>query len=202
MDTRLLLIYCMTIFTASMIPGPSSMLALAQGARYGIWAGTLSGIGNAIASICQAAIALLAITQIGNLSTSTLAIIKYIGAAYIIYIGIGLLKVESFSHPNETRLKGDSPNSLSHVWNGFSFAIFNPKAITFFAAFFPQFIDQGTPTQPQIIAIFAPIALIAFICFIFYAIAGHALMKVMDRTRHIGKIFGGLIIGAGILMLL
>lgn len=202
MDVKLLSVYCFTIFVASIIPGPSSILALTQGARYGLSAGALSGFGNVIASLLQGVIALLVIMQVGRISPIVLEYIKYLGAAYIIYLGAKLLKIESFGADHEAASTEVSVNGCKHLWDGFAFAIFNPKALTFFAALFPQFV-KGGEIDPKLIAlIFLPIAIIAFVCFIFYVIAGRLLISLMNRTRHIGKVFGGMIILAGCILLL
>lgn len=202
MDTKILSVYCFTIFIASIIPGPSSLLALTQGARYGLSAGALSGVGNVIASVLQGILALLVISQLGKISPSALELIKYFGAAYIIYLGITLLKVESFGPSPESKAATTSVKGYKHLWDGFAFAIFNPKALTFFAALFPQFIEGGVVSIELLALIFLPIAVIAFACFIFYVIAGNLLIGLMGRTRHIGKIFGGMIIVAGGFLLL
>lgn len=202
MDIKILSVYCFTIFVASIIPGPSSLLALTQGARYGLSAGALSGVGNVIASVLQGILALLVISQVGKISPSALEFIKYFGAAYIIYLGITLLKVESFGPSPEAASSATSIKGYRHLWDGFAFAIFNPKALTFFAALFPQFVEGGAISFELLALIFLPIAIIAFACFIFYVIAGSLLIGLMSRTRHIGKIFGGMIIIAGGFLLL
>lgn len=202
MDIKLLSVYCFTIFIASIIPGPSSLLALSQGARYGVTAGVLSGFGNVIASVLQGILALFAILQLGTISPESLGIIKVVGAAYIVYLGASLLKVKSFGLASESITEKASVTAGRHLWNGFAFAIFNPKAITFFAALFPQFVVREAITAQLLATIFLPIALIAFICFIFYVIAGKAIIGLMSGTKHIGKILGSLIIAAGAILLI
>jgi homoserine/homoserine lactone efflux protein len=185
-----------------MIPGPSSMLALTQGARYGWTAGILSGLGNVAASVTQGIISFFAIYQLGELSVISLQVIKYIGAIYIIYLGFSLFKVESFDADPDTMTKSHSENLLKYFSDGFVFAIFNPKALTFFAAIFPQFANGSSTSTSLMIAIFTPIAVIAFMCFIFYVFAGKLIMNLFNKTRHIGKLFGGLIVLSGVLFLL
>lgn len=145
---------------------------------------------------------MLVISQVGKISPSALEFIKYFGAAYIIYLGITLLKVESFGPSPEAASSATSIKGYRHLWDGFAFAIFNPKALTFFAALFPQFVEGGAISFELLALIFLPIAIIAFACFIFYVIAGSLLIGLMSRTRHIGKIFGGMIIIAGGFLLL
>jgi threonine/homoserine/homoserine lactone efflux protein len=182
-----------------MIPGPSSMLALTQGARYGWTAGILSGLGNVFASVLQAVITYIIIWQIGEISVAFLRIIKYTGAAYIIYLGLMLLKIESFDVAPEVTDRSDGNSLIGYFSDGFVFAIFNPKALTFFAAMFPQFVSGGSINVKIVMLIFTPIAIISFSCFIFYVFTGRLVMKVINETRHIGRLFGSLIILSGII---
>ena len=201
MSLHLLIIYCTTILIASMIPGPSSLLAIRQGVQFGMVVGTISALGNVIASLLQAIIAFFIISQIGKISTTLLFIIKLIGSAYIIYLGITLLKVHSFSNALDDNDNKKDNNYIKHCFDGFAFAIFNPKAIMFFAALFPQFVDGGMLNLQNILLIFVPIGSIAFVCFMVYVLAGSALFRLFGASPHIGKIFGTSIILAGLALL-
>lgn len=197
MNVQLLIVYCITIFIASIIPGPSMLLAFIQGNRFGIVAGCIAALGNVIASVIQGAIALLVIVETGSISSKLLLIIKFIGSAYIIYLGLTLFKVNEFSKPTETNINHQNVSALKHCWYGFTFAIFNPKALTFFAALFPQFVTNQSITLQTLMNIFVPIILIAFICFMLYVIGGNTLFRLLGDTKHIGKILGSIIILAG-----
>lgn len=172
-----------------------------QGSRFGVMAGTLSATGNVFASVIQGTAALFLIHQVGHLSPDTLWLIKIFGALYILYLGATLLKVKSFGDTPEDTTYSREAKPLVHLWNGFAFAILNPKALTFFAALFPQFID-GSAISTQILAVvFLPIIVIAFACFMLYVVAGKMLIGLLSRTVHTGKVLGGLIMLAGISLL-
>lgn len=202
MSTTAFILYCMTIFTASIIPGPSMLLALTQGSRFGWAAGAMSALGNVIASLVQGIVALLIVVEIGQLSSTVLWALKIAGAAYIVYMGITLLSLQGFGEPPGEDTAPPAGNLTAHLWNGFAFAIFNPKALTFFAALFPQFVSSEPISTPALATIFLPIAVIAFGCFMLYVTAGKLLMRLLGATQHIGKILGGSIIlaGAGLLL--
>lgn len=187
MNNQIFLTYCVTIFIASMIPGPSSMLALTQGARYGWVAGIFSGLGNVVASVSQGIVAYALIYQLGGVSPTFLEIIKYVGASYIIYLGVTLFKVDSFGSGPDIASGINKHGLFKCFYDGFAFAIFNPKALTFFAAMFPQFINGSALNARHIAAIFSPIAIIAFVCFLFYVFAGKLIMNLMKKTQHIGS---------------
>ena len=178
------------------------MLALTQGARYGWTAGIFSGLGNVVASVIQGVLAYTLIYQLGGISPAFLNIIKYIGAAYIIYLGVSLFKVNSFGSGPNAMVENKKQGLLKCFYDGFAFAIFNPKALTFFAAMFPQFVNGKSVSIELVAIIFSPIALIALACFMFYVFAGKLIMSFMSKTQHIGKFFGGIIVLSGIVFLL
>ena len=177
------------------------LLALTQGSKLGITAGVFSAFGNVVASVTQGIVALFFIVKAGQLSPSLLFAIKIIGAAYIVYLGTTLLSVSGFGEPAKTTLVKERFVARKCVWDGFAFAIFNPKALTFFAALFPQFVRSGEVTAQTIFIVFAPIVIIAFICFMSYVVAGVALFRLLGSSKHIGKLLGGGIILAGISLL-
>jgi threonine/homoserine/homoserine lactone efflux protein len=193
--------YCAAIFVASMIPGPSMLLALTQGARFGLGAGMLGGFGNLLASLLQALVAFLLLFEVGRLSGQALAAIRIVGAIYIIYLGIRLLGVKSFFSGGDSPAVYEKRSRLRHFRDGFAFAIANPKAITFFAALFPQFV-QGQGWQWSVLfTVFLPIASIALGCYLIYVMAGLALVRLFDRAPHVGYFFGAAIILAGVALL-
>jgi threonine/homoserine/homoserine lactone efflux protein len=200
MTFYLLLAYCSAIFIASIIPGPSMFLALLQGSEYGIFAGFIGAIGNVIASLVQAVITYYIIIKIGGISSSIFFWLKIFGAVYIIYVGVKLLPIKNFAKPSDGNIQR-SESIIRHGIDGFLFAILNPKALTFFAALFPKFVHPGAIEWAVILAVFMPIAIIAFVCFMAYVVAGSNLIKIFNSTIHIGKIFGIFIISSGIILL-
>ncbi|WP_438044384.1 LysE family translocator [Sorangium sp. So ce128] len=186
MSTEVLLAYCMAIFVASIIPGPSMLLALAKGANHGWGAGALSGAGNIAATIVQAVASYLVILKVGSLSSTLLLGMKLVGALYIFCIGWTLMGVANFGSDREVAARAGS--SWQHVRDGFMFAIVNPKAIVFFAALFPQFV--GRSVAGSVIAIGVPIVTIGFACFMIYVVAGRVMVEILGHGRHVGKIFG------------
>ncbi|ABM57806.1 hypothetical protein Veis_2056 [Verminephrobacter eiseniae EF01-2] len=81
------------------------------------------------------------------------------------------------------------------------FAPFNPKALLFFAARLPQFIDRRQIGMQNLLLIFNPIGQIASACFMAYALAGVAIRKILGKSRHGGKVLGLSIAMAGVALL-
>jgi homoserine/homoserine lactone efflux protein len=201
MTFELFAAYCSAIFIASIIPGQSMFLALLQGSYYGILAGFFGSIGNVIASLIQATIAYFIIVKVGGISPSIFFYLKIIGAIYIIYIGITLLPIKKFEKPYAENLQ-PSASAIKHGADGFLFAIVNPKALAFFAALFPKFVRTNISSTEWLTlpTVFIPIAVIAFICFMTYVVAGSNLIKIFNSTKYIGRILGTLVISYGVIL--
>ncbi len=88
MSFSFLLLFSMTVFVASIIPGPSMLLALTHGMHYGAKRTIASAMGNVTVTIIQAAVSLAGLGTILIASETTFQLIKWAGAAYLIYMGI------------------------------------------------------------------------------------------------------------------
>lgn len=135
-------------------PGPGVVLTLSNALRYGFF-NTFSGI---FGVACGAAVvAGISATSVGLiLASSTLAftLMKYLGAAYLVYLGVKLLRaapLEININTYEDGLAGSSKSSksLRYFIEGLSLQFTNPKAVFFFMSIFPQFIDSGRSYLPQ-----------------------------------------------------
>lgn len=196
MNAGLLITYCTTIFIASIIPGPSMMLAMSVGQKKNSFLlGNLAALGNVTASIIQALASIFVVYTIGSIHEEILTTLKMIGAIYIIYIGIQLFKVNHLMMENVANKKREM---LSSFIDGFALAIANPKAIIFFVAFFPAFIDSGSPLIKQLFIILTPITIIAYLCFLSYVLAGNMLRKIFSNNIFINRALAIGIICAGV----
>ena len=195
------LVYCGTIFVASIIRGPSMLLALTHGIRYGLKRSLMTAAGNATASGLQAAIALTGLGAILFASEWVFQIIKWAGAAYLIYIGFMMWRSPGLHAGNSQ--SEDAPTGRG--WNlfrqAFIVAMGNPKAVVFFTALFPQFISQAQPGFLFYSAMTISLTLIAFICMMIYSIGGLRLAGLI-RSARVGKLLsktvGGLFVGGGL----
>ncbi|MDU4093746.1 MAG: LysE family transporter [Pantoea sp.] len=195
MNTGLLLTYCTTIFIASMIPGPSMMLAMCVGQKKnGFMLGNVAALGNVTASVIQALISLFVIHTLGDISENLLKVIKIAGAIYIIYIGVKIFMANGIDSNDVSDQKS---RIITTFIQGFVFAIANPKAIVFFVAFFPAFIDINTSILSQAFVILFPVAAIAWACFLSYVLAGGLLRTLFKDNVYISCAFALGIMGTG-----
>lgn len=202
MSFNFVLLFSMTVFVASIIPGPSMLLALTHGMQYGAKRTIASAMGNVTVTLIQASVSIAGLGTILIASETTFQIIKWAGAAYLIYMGIRMLCSSNMSL---------SPNELNHTnkWNSlkkmYLQAAFvtagNPKAILFFTAVFPQFIDPNAAYLSQFCILISICAFIAFNCFMIYAIGGQKIVSLLSKAtigKYIKRVIGSTFIGAGI----
>src|SRR6185503_2286770 len=171
-----LLLFSIVAFVGIATPGPTVLLALTNGSRFGVRS-SLPGMAGAVLSdfvlISAVAIGLGALLAASEVWFSA---VKWVGVAYLAYLGIRLIRSNgSFAVPD----KPSSPNQASAraiFLRSFFVAVTNPKGYLFFSAFLPQFIAPTEPQIPQYIALAVTFASIDFVVMLGYALAGaHAI---------------------------
>ena len=126
-------------------PGPAVLYITARSASQGRLAGLVSVLAIETANFLQAAAAALGLSAILLSSALAFDVVEYLGAAYLVYIGIRKLLDSGNGSGDETVTQ----ESLSRIyWQGFAVNILNPKTALFFLAFLPQFVD---PTKGNVI---------------------------------------------------
>jgi threonine/homoserine/homoserine lactone efflux protein len=91
MSFHFILLYTMTVFIASIIPGPSMLLAITHGMQHGARKTMVSAMGNVAVTFIQASISVAGLGTILMASESVFHIIKWAGAAYLIYVGAAMM---------------------------------------------------------------------------------------------------------------
>ncbi|HCQ64617.1 MAG TPA: LysE family translocator [Rhodobacteraceae bacterium] len=127
-------------------PGPSHLLMLSNSAANGFGRALFTAGGDLTANFFQMLAAGLGLAALIATSAAALSVIKWLGVAYLVYIGLRMIRRAG------TRLDlGTAPRSTRRaLWlQGFLTSASNPKAVVFFAALFPQFIDPNTAFWPQ-----------------------------------------------------
>jgi threonine/homoserine/homoserine lactone efflux protein len=183
-----------------LIPGPAVLYITARSASQGRMAGFVSVLAIETANFFQALAAALGLSAILLSSALAFDVVKYLGAAYLIYLGIRKLLAAHDGMENETVKR----ESLSRIyWQGFMINILNPKTALFFFAFLPQFVDpaKGNVTAQTLLlgSIFVGMAIITDSL---YALLASSLAGRLAENRGFQKgqrYFAGLVyVGLGI----
>ncbi len=126
-----------------LLPGPSMLFLVARGAAGGRRVGVLSalGVGSATATFVLATA--LGLTAVLATSALALSVLRFAGAAYLVWLGIGVLRSRGVAASSETPRLPVSRSDWASWRQGYVVGIANPKVALFFLAFFPQFLDPG-----------------------------------------------------------
>ena len=182
------------------VPGPAVLYITARSASQGRTAGLVSVLAIETANLIQAVAAALGLSAILLSSALAFDVVKYLGAAYLIYLGIRKL----ISSNNSSEVEEIKKESLSRIyWQGFVINLLNPKTALFFFAFLPQFINPnaGNPTSQSLLLGFIFVGM-AIITDSLYALAASSLATKLSGNKNFQKgwqTFAGFVyIGLGI----
>ena len=181
-------------------PGPDMIYVITRGMTHGQRAGILSAIGVICGILVHTTAAALGLTIIFQTSAIAFLIIKYLGAIYLIYLGIKAWRDKSSLH-----LQASSSIVSSHqlFWQGVLSNVLNPKIAIFFLAFLPQFVDkQSGQVTLQLILLgltFAGFGL-CFLLAVGYSsgVIGSWLTRRPNYTSLLQRLAGGVLIGLGV----
>ena len=141
-------VYMATVLLFMSTPGPSHLLVISVSMSNGFQRSLATAAGDLTANALQIILAGLGLAVIVTNSQYGFSVVKWLGVTYLIWIGVRTLLASFNSNDSESKAKVESLQSL---WlRGFITSAANPKAVVFFAALFPQFLNPNTPVLPQI----------------------------------------------------
>ncbi|WP_407637768.1 LysE family translocator [Afifella pfennigii] len=199
MELSTFLTYLAACIAIVIVPGPTVTVIIANSMRHGARAGLLNVAGT------QAGIAIMLLVLAFGLSTVVAFLgeaffwLKLVGAAYLVWLGIKLLR-------SDGRLGGGDAagKSRNWFWQGFIVIWSNPKALFFFGAFIPQFVDPSGSTVLQTVFLGLVFMAVATILDGAYALAaGRTGLLLSRRNVRLVEVFGGTcLVGGGLWMAL
>ncbi|MEU4404714.1 LysE family translocator [Streptosporangium sp. NPDC023963] len=148
-DLPALALFAAATLALLLVPGPAVLYIVTRSVAQGRSAGLVSVLGIHLGSLVHVAAAALGVSALLAASSTGFTIVKYLGAAYLIWLGVRKLMTrsngeESFEPRTATRSR--------MFWEGFVVNVLNPKTAIFFLAFLPQFADpEAGPIAPQIV---------------------------------------------------
>ena len=181
------------------IPGPTVMVvvsyALGRG-RSSAWA-TVPGV--TLGDFTAMTVSLLGAGAVLAASATLFTVLKFCGAAYLVWLGIQLWRAD----PAPQALTGLKARADGRrmFWNSFVVTALNPKSIVFFVAFLPQFVDPAAPLAPQFVILEATFLTLAALNVAIWAVLVEQVRARFQRTatlRLLNRVGGGFLIGAGL----
>jgi len=191
--------YVVTVFIFLLSPGPSHIFMLSTSLSHGFNKSWATGAGDLSAHIWQISVASIGLVSFIYAFQNLFAIIKWAGVAFLIYLGIVQFRKKSTSI---NRSKDNEQSLISFFWRGFVTSSSNPKAVVFFAALFPQFINTSESTAHQF-AILGLTYIIIDGCFLmFYGYFADWLSNRFEKhiDKYLNKISGSLLVGSAVLL--
>jgi threonine/homoserine/homoserine lactone efflux protein len=175
-----------------LIPGPSVLYIITRSVAQGRRAGLASVLGIELAGLTHAIAAALGLSALLLTSALAFSVVKYLGAAYLIYLGVRTLLAREESH----QPLAPAPKSFSQVFaQGFLVNLLNPKTALFFYAFLPQFVAPAHgAVVGQILVLGALFVLLAACTDSLYALLSSTVGTFLFRRacfRRIQRYFTG-----------
>jgi threonine/homoserine/homoserine lactone efflux protein len=137
------LVFLSAAVLLAIAPGPGMLYVLARSLAGGKREGVLSALGTFLGGMVHVFAAAAGISVVLAKSASAFAAVKYAGAAYLCYLGIGMILEASRNHqpPNDLARKA-AFSAKNPLWQGVSTEVLNPKTALFFLSFIPQFVHR------------------------------------------------------------
>lgn len=192
-------LFILTAVTLNLYPGPDTLYILGRSAAQGRAAGVVSALGIGSGAVIHSLLGALGLTAVVAASAMAFSVIKWAGAAYLVYLGVSMLLAKS-----EGPAKAAPPQSLRRIYvQGVLTNVLNPKVALFFLALIPQFIAPGA-THPGLAFLFLGLTFVTTgtVWCLIVAVAGGALNRLLGGGGKGGlwlkRVGGGLLAGLGL----
>jgi homoserine/homoserine lactone efflux protein len=180
-------------------PGPAVLMVIAQGLRRGVPAGLSATLGILAGNTFYFALSATSLGALIAASYEMFLVVKWVGAAYLIWLGIAMFRGRS----SPLSVDPARPARLLRVFAyGVALQLANPKALLFFVALLPQFIDPAQRVMPQIVILGVTSVVLEFLALLAYSVAASRCSVVVMRSRFArmtDRVAGSCLIGAGLL---
>lgn len=201
MELQTFLLFAMTTAVVNLSPGPTSILMASQGAGNGLKRTLFALFGVCCATAIYFGLSATGIASLIVASNTLFQTIKWIGVAYLLYLGFTAIFSKSGGLVLRSGFSKRKPSSL--FAQGFLVELSNPKALLYFSAVLPQFLDVTRPIAPQFLVMWGTSFVLQCVVCSGYAYLGERIVR--GGVKHwvitiINKTAGGALIFAGLKM--
>lgn len=194
-------LFVLSAFLLNVTPGPDTLYIVGRSTAQGLRAGVLAALGIGAGALVHVSAAALGLSAILAASATAFTVVKLIGAAYLLYIGVGLIR--SAGVPTRPAALESRELSMRSVFlQGFLTNVLNPKVALFFLAFLPQFVASDAPSKPLaflLLGVIFDFNGTLWNLFVAWSTAHlHKLAPSAAFRRWFNRCIGGLFIGVGI----
>jgi len=180
-------------------PGPTVMLVVSYGLSQGRRSAWYTAPGVGLGDLTALGFSLAGLGAVLAASAAAFTVLKWAGAAYLLYLGLRMWRRGCALGPVRA---GRAPSGRVMLGRAYLVTALNPKSIMFFVAFLPQFAALDEPVWPQLLLLGATFVILATANAVLYAGAAGSLARLLRRPgaeRVLGRLGGGVLMGAGLL---
>lgn len=196
------LIFVVTTFVVCLSPGPAAILVVAQGISNGFRRSWWAIAGIALGNLIYFALSATGIAALIVASSTLFSIIKWVGVAYLFYLGLSAIFSKS-SALTVTNDAGSAVGGMRALWQAVVVELSNPKALLYFVALLPQFIDPSRPVGMQMLVFGVTCIVLDMAAYGLYGWLGSKTQRFTANARFVkvsNRTSGGLLMAAGAMM--
>jgi threonine/homoserine/homoserine lactone efflux protein len=180
------------------IPGPTILLVVSYALGQGWRSALPMAVGVALGDFTAMTLSILGVGALLATSATVFTLLKWVGAAYLVWLGIKLWQAGGTLDGTPRTNAASALKMLGHAW---VVTALNPKSITFFVAFLPQFLDPRADFWAQMLVVETTFLALAFANVLGYALVATRARMIVQRPqamRILNRAGGSLLIGAGV----
>lgn len=184
-----------------LIPGPTILLVLSYALTQGRTVAVATAAGVALGDLIAMTASLLGLGAIVLASATAFTVLKWVGAIYLVYLGIKMLRSANQATLGDLATAGSMP-AKGVFTHAAAVTALNPKSIGFFIAFVPQFIQPAQPLIPQFVILISTFVALAALNALAYALLADKLRARISRPtvmQWLTRTGGATLIGMGVL---
>jgi len=199
MEVHSLILFVIAALSINLIPGPDVIYIISNTMKGNIKSGIQASLGLGAGYLIHTFAAVIGLSALIVSSALLFTVIKYLGAAYLLYLGVRSL-INCYQQQSAFSINTNEDQKSKHVFKqGMIVSVLNPKVAMFFLAFLPQFIDPASSNASHHLLILGLLfSALATLCNLLYASLGSVLIKgtkAQGYSRILEGVSGSVLIG-------
>lgn len=198
-------LFFVTVFLLSGAPGPNMLHIMSRSVSLGVNRAVPAMLGCLLGLLLMLLGSALGLGAVLLASPKVFEVLRYVGAAYLVWLGIKAWRDENSDPDNGAAATPSVVLSNRQIFQtAFVISLSNPKLLLFAAAFLPQFVNPASPKIPQFAVLVATFSLCELFWYAVYGLGGNRLRHYLSRPalrRMFDRLTGAMFVGFGIMLL-